>query len=108
MGIEIYSKNIVFPKKFQVEMDESGKHGKFTVYPLQKGFGVTVGNILRRTMLAATPMPGDRCTASIHLTEILAGPTVRVVFIRRFISIPQDWMSIHCIGRCRSKNAVIC
>lgn len=53
MGIEIYSKNIVFPKKFQVEMDESGKHGKFTVYPLQKGFGVTVGNILRRTMLSS-------------------------------------------------------
>ena len=53
MRSEIYSRDIVFPRKFQLECSENGKYGKFTIMPLQKGFGVTVGNILRRTLLSS-------------------------------------------------------
>lgn len=35
------------------EQDKS--YGKFMVEPLERGFGVTLGNALRRTLLAATP-----------------------------------------------------
>ena len=37
------------------EEDENGAYAKFTVEPLEKGFGVTLGNALRRTLLSALP-----------------------------------------------------
>ena len=49
----VYCKNIVFPNHFQGEMSDDGKYGKFVISPLQQGFGVTVGNILRRTLLSS-------------------------------------------------------
>ena len=53
MKSEAYSKGIVFPKNFQVEQSDDGKHGKIVIAPLQKGFGVTIGNIFRRTLLSS-------------------------------------------------------
>lgn len=50
---EVYSKGIVFPKKFKVDSSEDGSFAKISVSPLQQGFGVTVGNILRRTLLSS-------------------------------------------------------
>lgn len=41
--------------KIICEEDENGAYAKFTVEPLEKGFGVTLGNALRRTLLAALP-----------------------------------------------------
>ena len=41
--------------KIICEEDETGAYAKFTVEPLEKGFGVTLGNALRRTLLAALP-----------------------------------------------------
>ncbi|MBP3630845.1 MAG: DNA-directed RNA polymerase subunit alpha [Clostridia bacterium] len=37
------------------EEDDNGAYAKFTVEPLEKGFGVTLGNALRRTLLSALP-----------------------------------------------------
>ncbi len=53
MVSEVYSKDIVFPDKFNVEQSEDDSFAKITVFPLQQGFGVTVGNILRRTLLSS-------------------------------------------------------
>ena len=54
MVSEVYSNSIVFPRKFQVEnLSDDGSFAKITVSPLQQGFGVTVGNILRRTLLSS-------------------------------------------------------
>lgn len=41
--------------KIICEEDESGAFAKFTIEPLEKGFGVTLGNALRRTLLSALP-----------------------------------------------------
>lgn len=41
--------------KIVCEEDDNGAYAKFTVEPLEKGFGVTLGNALRRTLLAALP-----------------------------------------------------
>ncbi|CDZ75233.1 DNA-directed RNA polymerase subunit alpha [Peptoniphilus sp. ING2-D1G] len=38
-----------------VELDESGKYGKFVVEPLESGFGITIGNSLRRVLLSSLP-----------------------------------------------------
>ena len=49
----VYSKDIVFPNKFQSELSADGSYGKFVISPLQQGFGTTIGNILRRTLLSS-------------------------------------------------------
>ncbi len=38
-----------------VELDESGMYGKFVVEPLESGFGITIGNSLRRVLLSSLP-----------------------------------------------------
>lgn len=40
------------------EEDNNGAYAKFTIAPLEKGFGVTLGNALRRTLLSALPGAG--------------------------------------------------
>ena len=48
--IEIEKPNIVTQ-----EMSEDGRYGKFVVEPLERGFGTTLGNALRRVLLSALP-----------------------------------------------------
>ena len=38
-----------------VEEADNGCFGRFIVEPLEKGFGITLGNCLRRTLLGALP-----------------------------------------------------
>ena len=45
--------------KFKVsEYVESENYGKFVISPLERGFGTTLGNALRRTMLSSLPGGG--------------------------------------------------
>lgn len=47
-------KNLQMPKS--IELDEgsaSDRYGKFTIEPLERGFGLTVGNALRRALLSS-------------------------------------------------------
>ena len=39
------------------EYVESDNYGKFEIEPLERGFGTTLGNALRRVMLSS--LPGD-------------------------------------------------
>ena len=42
------------PKSLQVESDEEREdYGKFILEPLHKGFGITIGNSLRRVLLSS-------------------------------------------------------
>ncbi len=43
------------PKIEMVEHSNDGKYGKFVVEPLERGYGVTLGNSLRRIMLSSLP-----------------------------------------------------
>jgi len=43
------------PKIEIVEMAEDGTYGKFVVEPLERGFGTTLGNSLRRILLSSLP-----------------------------------------------------
>ncbi|RVU54066.1 DNA-directed RNA polymerase subunit alpha [Anaerosphaera multitolerans] len=38
-----------------VELDDSGVYGKFVVEPLESGYGITIGNSLRRVLLSSLP-----------------------------------------------------
>ncbi|MEK7653550.1 MAG: DNA-directed RNA polymerase subunit alpha [Patescibacteria group bacterium] len=54
-------KNISLPKKFLVEESEKGKKAKVTIEPCFPGYGLTLGNALRRVMLSS--LPGGAVTA---------------------------------------------
>ena len=38
-----------------VEISEDGKYGRFVVEPLERGYGITLGNALRRVLLSSLP-----------------------------------------------------
>ena len=42
------------------EISEDKKYGKFIVEPLERGYGITLGNSLRRIMLASLPGAADK------------------------------------------------
>ena len=41
--------------KISLEELDGGAHAIITVEPLEKGFGITIGNMLRRTLLSSLP-----------------------------------------------------
>ena len=48
--IEIEKPNIT-----TVDLSEDGRFGKFIVEPLERGYGITLGNSLRRVLLSSLP-----------------------------------------------------
>lgn len=38
------------------EMSEDGSYGRFVVEPLERGYGTTLGNSLRRILLSSLPV----------------------------------------------------
>jgi DNA-directed RNA polymerase subunit alpha len=55
-------KNLQMPKNVEVDDKVStNRYGRFTVEPLERGFGVTLGNALRRGLLSS--LPGAAVTA---------------------------------------------
>ncbi|MBD8016729.1 DNA-directed RNA polymerase subunit alpha [Microbacterium sp. APC 3898] len=56
------------PKIETVEIDSSSKFGKFVVEPLERGYGTTLGNSLRRILLSS--LPGAAVT-SIQIDGVL-------------------------------------
>lgn len=49
------------PQYKVTEYDETSNYGKFELEPLEKGFGLTIGNALRRVMLSS--LPGSAITS---------------------------------------------
>lgn len=43
------------PKVEIIELSQDGKYGKFVVEPLERGYGITIGNALRRILLSSLP-----------------------------------------------------
>lgn len=59
-------KEMVSPKVERTE--ELRDYGKFTISPLERGYGVTLGNALRRTLLSS--LDGAAVT-SVHITDVM-------------------------------------
>ena len=53
------------PKIETAALSPDGRYGKFVVEPLERGFGTTLGNSLRRVLLSSLPVwlsPASRST----------------------------------------------
>src|SRR5262249_32931027 len=46
-------KNLTMPKQIAPDSGNDDRYGKFTIEPLERGFGITVGSALRRVLLAS-------------------------------------------------------
>lgn len=56
------------PKIECVELKEDGTYGKFVIEPLERGYGITLGNALRRILLSS--LPGAAAT-SVKIENVL-------------------------------------
>ncbi len=86
--------NIVTPK---VEREaEARNYGKFVISPLERGYGVTLGNALRRVLLSS--LEGTAVT-SIRISDVLHEfsdiPGVREDVIQVMLQIKQLRMLLH-------------
>ena len=64
MNAELMVKNwqdLIRPQRIVVEPDLSDSYGKFECAPLERGFGITLGNALRRVLLSS--LSGSAITA---------------------------------------------
>ncbi|MEZ0329643.1 MAG: DNA-directed RNA polymerase subunit alpha [Dissulfuribacterales bacterium] len=46
-------RDLIFPQKLEKHPDNSNRYGKFICEPLERGYGVTLGNALRRVLLSS-------------------------------------------------------
>ena len=80
--------NLVLPKIESTAM--SRQYGRFTIGPLERGFGTTMGNSLRRVLLAS--LPGAEIT-SIRVTDVphefSAIPHVREDMMEFILNVKQ-------------------
>ena len=86
--------NLILPKIESTAMSQ--EYGRFIVGPLERGFGTTVGNSLRRVLLAS--LPGAAVT-SIRVTDVphefSAIPHVREDMMRLILNIKQMRLKLH-------------
>ncbi len=90
--IEIYKPNIT-----TVDLSEDGRKGKFIVDPLERGYGITLGNSLRRVLLSS--LPGVAVT-SIKIDGILhefsTVPGVREDVTEIVLNVKGITAKLHC------------
>ena len=43
------------PKMVTADISDDGRYGKFVWEPLERGYGITLGNSLRRVLLSSLP-----------------------------------------------------
>ena len=86
--------NLVLPKIESSAM--SRKYGRFVIGPLERGFGTTVGNSLRRVLLSS--LPGAAIT-SIRVTDVAhefaAIPYVREDMMQLILQVKQIRLKLY-------------
>ncbi len=76
--------------------NESRDYGKFTISPLERGFGVTLGNALRRVLLSSLD---GAAVSSVRIMDVQHEfstiPGVREDVIQLMLQIKQLRMKLH-------------
>ncbi len=92
--IEIEKPNIV-----TLETSEDGRYGKFAVEPLERGFGTTLGNSLRRVLLSALPgiaVVSIKIDGVLHEISTISGVKEDVTEI--VLNVKGITAKLHCDG----------
>lgn len=81
------------------EMSEDGTYGKFVVEPLERGFGTTLGNSLRRVLLSSLPgvaVRAIRIDGVVH--EFSTIPGIKEDVTEIVLNIKELIAKLHCDG----------
>ena len=92
--IEIEKPNIT-----TVNLSEDGTSGKFIVEPLERGFGITLGNSLRRIMLSSLPgyaVTNVKIDGVLH--EFSTIPGVKEDVTEIILNVKRIIAKLHCQG----------
>ncbi len=92
--IEIEKPNIT-----TVDMSEDGAHGTFIVEPLERGYGITLGNSLRRVLLSSLPgvaVTSIKIDGVLHEFSTVPGVTEDVTEI--VLNVKGITAKMHCAG----------
>ena len=87
------------PKIEIAEISENGTYGKFVVEPLERGFGTTLGNSLRRVLLSSLPgvaVKSVKIDGVLHEFSIIPGVKEDVTEI--ILNIKGLVAKLHCDG----------
>lgn len=97
--------NLILPKIESTAM--SSKYGQFVIGPLERGYGITLGNALRRVLLAS--LPGGAVT-SIRVNDVShefsAVPYVREDMMQLILNIKQLRLKIFGVDSVRLRLEV--
>ena len=108
------------PKVDIVELSEDYRFGKFVVEPLERGFGITVGNALRRILLSSLPgvaVYAIRIDGVLHVFSTVPGvkeDVTEIILSLKELSATIDdeepkVLRIQAIGPCEVKGSdIIC
>ncbi|MHB0742169.1 DNA-directed RNA polymerase subunit alpha [Peptostreptococcus anaerobius] len=108
------------PKVDIVELSEDYRFGKFVVEPLERGFGITVGNALRRILLSSLPgvaVYAIRIDGVLHEFSTVPGvkeDVTEIILSLKELSATIDdeepkVLRIQAIGPCEAKGSdIIC
>ena len=64
------------PERVHIDESSSSNHGRFVLQPLEEGYGVTVGNAIRRVLLSSTPgwaIIGLKISTVLHEFQTIQG-----------------------------------
>ena len=93
------------PKIEIAEISENGTYGKFVVEPLERGFGTTLGNGLRRVLLSSLPgvaVKSIKIDGVVH--EFSTIPGVKEDVTEIVLNIKGLVAKLHCDGPKNSGN----
>lgn len=108
------------PKVDIVELSEDYRYGKFVVEPLERGFGITVGNALRRILLSSLPgvaVNAIRIEGVLHEFSTVPGvkeDVTEIILSLKELSATIDdeeakVLKIQAVGPCEVKGSdIIC
>jgi len=89
-------KNLTMPKQVVADPASTDSHGKFTIEPLERGFGLTVGNALRRVLLSSlqgAAVTAVRIEGVLHEFSTLPGVIEDVTEI--ILNLKQVRLKLH-------------
>ena len=66
------------PEIETAELKSNGTYGKFILEPLERGYGITLGNSLRRVLLSSLP--------GVAVTSVKIDPELRKMLLRSFLT----------------------
>jgi DNA-directed RNA polymerase subunit alpha len=89
-------KNLTMPKQVMADPGNTDGYGKFTIEPLERGFGITLGNSLRRVLLSSlqgAAVTAVRIDGVLHEFSTLPGVIEDVTEI--ILNLKQVRLKLH-------------